>query len=320
MTLALGIDGGGTRTRCLILDERGNVAGFGSAGASKPDAVSVDTGAENIRLAAEVAARSCGGLAAVDTVFAGMGGIASEDDIAVIAAMIDRIGLRKNIPIGIDYDVRIALAGGLGGAPGIGLIVGTGSSCYGRNAAGDSWRSGGWGFIFDDVGSGFYLGLQGCIAVIRAYDGRAPQTTLTEPLLHAADLRRITDLMHWAYHPALNISKIAALAPLVLQVAETDPVAYAIVGRGCDELCAMIGAVARKLSFFGDIPIAAAGSVVENSTLTRKLLMEALQVRVPGAYLAPLIAPPVVGAAFLALQQLGVMLSADHLATLEVDA
>ncbi len=319
MTLALGIDGGGTRTRCLILNDAGEIVGFGVAGASKPDAVDVEIGTQNLRQAAQQAALACGGLAAIDTVFAGMGGIASNDDIAVIAGMIDQIGLRSGIPIGVDYDVRIALAGGLGGVPGIGLIVGTGSSCYGRNAAGESWRSGGWGFIFDDAGSGFYLGLQGCIAVIRAYDGRAPQTALTDPLLQAAGLQSVTDMMHWAYHPSLNIGKIAALAPIVLQVAETDPVAYDIVAKGCDELCTMIAAVAQKLGFSGEVPVAAAGSVIENNHLSRTLLTESLAQRVPGAYLALLVAPPVVGAAFLALQQVGITLSSDQLAALEID-
>src|SRR5258707_2657827 len=152
VTLALGVDAGGTRTRCIVLDERGSVRGTAVSGASKPDAVDFDLGRANLQQALLAACQDCGGSEAIDSIFLGMGSVFSEADQQVIGQMLDGVALRPDVPIGIDHDIRIALAGGTAGQPGIALIVGTGSSSYGRNSAGDSWRSGGWGYLIDDLG------------------------------------------------------------------------------------------------------------------------------------------------------------------------
>ncbi len=160
MTLAGGVDGGGTQTRCLVIDEHGNIIGIGVSGPSKPDAADPEAGRTHLHQAILSASQHCGGPQALDTLFVGMGGVVSEADRQVVYHMLDGLTLKPGILIGIDHDIRIALAGGTAGQPGIALIVGTGSSCYGYNAVGESWRCGGWGYILDDVGSAFYLGQQ----------------------------------------------------------------------------------------------------------------------------------------------------------------
>src|SRR5260221_8322336 len=147
MTIALGVDGGGTQTRCLVIDEQAKILGFGVGGASKPDAVEFELGRTNLQQAILKACEGFGGPAAVDTVFLGMGGVVSDADSQVIRQMLAGLPFRPGIPIGIDHDIRIALAGGTAGKPGIALIVGTGSSSFGRNSARQSWRSGGLGLL-----------------------------------------------------------------------------------------------------------------------------------------------------------------------------
>src|SRR5262249_32856921 len=149
MSLAMGIDGGGTQTRCLVIDDHAKVLGLGLSGASKPDAVEPAIGQVHLHQAIHTACQTLGGPAKIDTAFVGLGGVVSNADVEIVRQMLDGLPLRRNIPIGIDHDIRIALAGGTGGEPGIALIVGTGSSCYGRNAQGESKRTGGWGYILD---------------------------------------------------------------------------------------------------------------------------------------------------------------------------
>jgi len=303
MVLAAGVDGGGTQTRCLVIDEYG-VVGLGVSGASKPDAADPETGRTHLHQAIRSASQHCGGPEALDTLFIGMGGVVSDMDRQVVSHMLDGLSLKPGIPIGIDHDIRIALAGGTAGQPGIALIVGTGSSCYGRNAAGESWRCGGWGYILDDLGSGFYLGQQAIMAVVRAYDGRGPQTALTELILDALDLHDINEVMHRIYHPRLDHTGIAALAPHVVAHAESDPVAHAIIEQGCAALAVMVKTTSHRLQLPGDTLVIPVGSLATASQVFHQMLDQAIRRELPQAQIIPPIAPPVAGAAFLALQQL----------------
>jgi glucosamine kinase len=317
MTLAMGVDGGGTQTRCLVIDECARVVGIGVGGASKPDAVDPAIGRVNLQQAILTACEPRGGPASIDTVFLGMGGVVSEADVEVVHRMLDGLALRPGIPIGVDHDVRIALAGGTAGKAGIALIVGTGSSCYGRNAAGESWRSGGWGFIIDDFGSGFYLGQQALTAVIKAFDGRGPETALTAPIMEALDIHDMNELVHRIYYPRLNHSGIAALAPVVAAIALRDPVARLIIDRGCAELALMVAATTRKLHLPADVTVIPVGSLATESELVRRELERAIVKVLPKAQIRTPVAPPVAGAALLALQQAGITLENEVFAGLQ---
>ncbi len=316
MTVALGIDGGGTHTRCLVLDENGTVIGVGAGGASKPDAVDSETGRANLHTAVLEACQSVGGAAALDSIFAGMGGVVSAGDVQVVRSLLEGLGFRREIPISIDHDIRIALAGGLAGKPGIALIVGTGTSCYGRNAAGISWRAGGWGYIIDDFGGGFYLGQHGLMAAVRAVDRRGPDTALVSALLEALGLDDMNAIMHRIYHPRLDYAAIAGLAPVVLRLAEKDPSARLIVERGCEELGHMVMVTARQLDLEGDVPVVASGGLVDSSPFYRTVLEKALKRALRETHLLQPIVSPVVGAALLALEQVGITLSEIQLAQL----
>lgn len=320
MVLALGVDGGGTQTRCVVLNDRGQVLGSGVSGASKPDAVEASVGKQHLHEAIQMACAGIGGIERIDTAFLGIGGANSDVDRRVVLDMLDGLGLRPGIPLGVDLDIVIALAGGTAGQPGITLIVGTGSSCYGRNAAGESWRSGGWGYIVDDYGSGFFLGQQALEAVIRAADGRGQPTALTEPCMATLGITDINTIMHRIYYPKLDFTGIAALAPLVVEVAERDSVARAIVERGCAELALMVSTVAGKLRLPDDVLVIPVGSLGTINAYYRRALEDAIDRVLPGARVRPPIAPPVIGAAFLALQQIGVTLPEESLRAISSQA
>lgn len=318
MVLALGVDGGGTQTRCVVLDNQGSVVGVGISGPSKPDAVEPVLGSQNLQEAIRIACQSCGGPGAIDSVFIGMGGVISPADVQVVLGMLDGLDLRPSIPIGVEVDIRVALAGATAGQPGIALIVGTGSSCYGRNAAGDAWRSGGWGYIIDDYGSGFYLGQKALEAVVRAADGRNVATALTEPCMEALGITDLNELMHRIYYPRLDHTGIAALAPIVVQCAEHDATALEIIKQGCDELALMVAVTMEKLSLGDDVVVVPVGSLGTVNQFYRQELENAIHKRLPQARIRQPIAPAVIGAAFLALQQLGITLSEAELAALDV--
>jgi len=67
-------------------------------------------------------------------------------------------------------DMVIALEAAFGSGPGVIAISGTGSIVYGRDAAGQTARAGGWGFAVSDEGSGQWIGRRAVSVILRAHD------------------------------------------------------------------------------------------------------------------------------------------------------
>jgi len=300
----LGIDGGGTKTRVAILDETGHLLATGTSGPSNYNDVGENVTQENIGRAVE-AARQAADLPAppFDAVFLGMASVVSPQDRQVIRNMAEALNLAPAELIGVDHDCRIALAGGLTGRPGIVQIAGTGASTYGRNAAGEAWRSGGWGPLLADEGSGYWLGIQAMIAAVRSYDGRLPHTPLEERVLAELGLSDMNEIMHRLYVEGRPRAEIARLGPLVIAVAGAgDPYALALIQQGSEEMADCVLAVARRLGLDkGPSELALVGGVFQGGDVVLDPFTKAIHARLPQCRLTPAELPPVLGAGILAL-------------------
>src|SRR5690606_18783722 len=95
----------------------------------------------------------------------GIAGVDRPDDAAVVQGIMKRIGYKARVLV--VNDALVALEAGAPGQPGIVIISGTGSICYGRNADGMAARSGGWGYVLGDEGSGYWIGRAALRAVLR---------------------------------------------------------------------------------------------------------------------------------------------------------
>jgi glucosamine kinase len=299
--LILGIDGGGSHTRAAIVDGYGRLCGFGTAGPSNYQAVGIGVAAQNVAAAVAGAwAQAGGAVGPADAAFLGMAGVVSDDDRHALGEVARLLNLAKRV--GIDHDIRIALAGGLAGAPGIALIAGTGSSCYGRRGDGTAWRSGGWGHLVDDAGGGYWLGLQALTAITRAYDGRAEATSLAAPIMERLAISNMDAVLQLTCDNDGAKSEIAALAPLVLRTAVYgDRVARGIVARGADELARMVEAVMLRLAWDGTAPVILSGGLTTD-TYYHESIRRALERRAPAAELTQPALPPVFGATLLAME------------------
>lgn len=301
----LGVDGGGTKTHVAIVDSSGQICGTGQAGPSNYDDVGVDVAQANIGQAV-AAARQVAGLKNVpfSAVFLGMAGVVSPQDRAAIYGIAQNLNLAAPNAIGIDHDCRIALAGGLSGRPGIVQIAGTGSSCYGRNSAGEDWRAGGWGHLISDEGSGYWFGLQAMRMAVGAFDGRVEATPLTEQVRRRLDLDHMNDIMHHLYVVGMSRAEIAALAPLVIEAARAgDLVSLRLIQEGTQDLADCILAVARRLGLaHGPSELALVGGLFQAGDIFVQPLKEAVWERLPGCKISLAELPPVLGACLLALE------------------
>ncbi len=302
----LGIDGGGTKTQAAICDETGRVLGVGLSGASGIDSAGAEAAAVSIA-AAIAAARAQAGLAAAPfaAAFFGMAGVVSAADQAVVHGIARSLALGDAVQV--DHDIRIALAGGLAGRPGIALIAGTGSSCFGINAAGERWQAGGWGHLISDEGSSYWLGWNAIRLAAGACDGRWA-TALRAPVLRQLGIDDSADLHQRLYTQGISKQEIAGFAPLVVAAASAgDLPAQQLIGQGMDELAQMAAAVARQLGW-QDAPCAVTltGGLWRAGEAVLAPFRHALAARLPQATVVMPALPPVLGACVLALQGAGV--------------
>jgi N-acetylglucosamine kinase-like BadF-type ATPase len=148
----------------------------------------------------------------------------------------------------VTHDALIALSGATAGQPGLIAIAGTGSMAFGRNSSGKMARAGGWGYMFGDEGSAFYITRQALRAALRSEEGWGPATSLRSVLLQATGAFDINQLLHLFYTPEFPRPRIAALAKLIDEAAESgDATAQTILNEAAQQLAILLAAVRVQL-------------------------------------------------------------------------
>jgi N-acetylglucosamine kinase-like BadF-type ATPase len=240
----LGIDAGGTKTVGYLASEDGTVLAEARGGGANLQ-VAGEQGAETV-LRAVMEQALDGTAAPLDAICLGMAGADRETDGRVVRGILRRIGGQARTLV--VNDALLALVAGVKDAPGIVIICGTGSIVYGRSGRGVAARSGGWGHLLGDEGSGYWIGLRALRAVARAADGRGPATGLTGRLQAHFGVQRPSDLIPAVYDRKLALPAVGALSGHVeAERAAGDPVAAAILEEAADELLAAASAVTARL-------------------------------------------------------------------------
>jgi len=301
----LGIDGGGSKTLALVAAVDGEVLGRGEAGPSNYQVTGLEAALASLEDAAEAALVSAG-RDRTDLVAAcvGLAGVARPTDRKRLAAWAEHFLPR--VPVMIANDAQLVMAAGTLHGWGVAVICGTGSIALGRSPDGRSARAGGWGYLLGDEGSGYAIGLACLRAVLRAYDGRGPQTELTRLVLARYGLDDPSGLVARTYEGAAAPASVAALAALVEAAGLAgDAVARGILRDAGSELALAARAVIQQLALAGPVPCGLAGGVIVKGTALRAAFVEAAAAL--GCDLAPvtLVSEPARGAVILALGQIG---------------
>jgi N-acetylglucosamine kinase-like BadF-type ATPase len=244
--LFLGVDGGQSSTTALIGDETGHVLGAGRGGPCNH--IGAAEGAAKLRRAVEECVGKACEQAHLDprqiryeAACFGMSG--GPDDKESLLSQI--------LPTGkliVTHDGLIALSGATAGEPGIIVIAGTGSFAFGRNAAGQAARAGGWGYIFGDEGSGFDITRQALRAALRCEEGWGPPTALREVILQASGARDANDALHRFYTREYPRSRVASFSRLVDEAAILgDRVAIDILNNAAQQLASLTASIRGQL-------------------------------------------------------------------------
>jgi N-acetylglucosamine kinase-like BadF-type ATPase len=298
VAIFLGIDGGGSKTSCLIGDET-SILGSGSAAGSNL----VRVGETQAREALATAIRQACAVAQVvpsqiQRVCVGLAGAARPEIRDRVLQIVSEL-----IPGDVEVvgDIVIVLQAAFSDGPGVIVIAGTGSIAYGRNSEGDTARAGGWGFAISDEGSGHWIGRSFVAAAIRACDeGEDQNPRALESLMKSWRLETREQLV-----PAANATPppdFAALFPMVLSLADSgDPIAREVLIQAGTELAKLAGTVIRRLfPQSNSVPVAMSGGVFGSSALVRQVFYNNLRSAHPEAAINPSVIEPVRGALELA--------------------
>ena len=312
MRVLLGIEGGGTKTTCVVGDETGRLLGAGQGGSSNYLTVGIARMKTSIAESQHEAVGMLDFEASPQTAYAGLAGVGLSDPPPSV-----RLAVKE--ATGADYvfvtsDSYIAYYGAFVGQPGVILISGTGSIAMGIGEDGELARAGGWGHILGDEGSAYHLGLEGIRAVIRSYDRIVPDTSLTKISLDFFRIQRVEDLVKVFYLEGIERADLAAFSEKVVEAATSgDEVAVGVVDAGCEALRSTVEALIGRLRLTNP-KLALCGGVFEGSEWFRRRFAEKLGGEVETV--KPL-HRPVVGAFILALMSTGIELTSEVIHNIE---
>jgi N-acetylglucosamine kinase-like BadF-type ATPase len=315
----LGVDGGGSKTRFLLIDDSGRVIAEHTDG----PAYHLEIGLSGLRelLArgiAEVLKR--GALGPEDVTFAFLGLPAYGEDRAILSAL--DAAPQIVLPAGryrCGNDVICGWAGALAAADGINVVAGTGSIAYGEYR-GRQARAGGWGELFSDEGSAYWLAREGLRVFSRMSDGRAPRGALYRLVRKYFGLEDDLELCAAIYgKSAAQRSQFAQLSRLVADAAQAgDAEARALFARAAVELVDMVDAIRAELLVPEDFALAVScsGGLFALEDLLLAPFAAALAARSPHYRLVPPQLSPEAGAAVLAAKLHGTPLDERAIAAL----
>jgi N-acetylglucosamine kinase-like BadF-type ATPase len=302
-----GIDAGGTGTRCAVADEQGVVLGIGEGGPGN----ALISGQDRALLALRAAIAGAWGTHAPQPIahlHLSIAGTLVPDGAEDLAARCST-----------SNDTAGAFAGALVHGPGIIIIAGTGSACYGEAGDGRTALIGGWGPLIGDEGSAYTIGRVALARLTWAVDGRLPHSPLTTLLIDRLGVSDRVSLQRRLYDPPVPREWVASLAGVVdVVAAQGDAQAIAIVRQAGVDLGQAVGDLACILDLQATpVRVSTIGGVFRAGRFLLGAFEERLGQVVPAAQVVPARFPAVIGALLLAYRAEGVSIDEPLLARLE---
>jgi len=223
MRMFLGLDGGGTKTAALILNENGVELGSGAGGpgniANNSDRALRKSLSEAVSGALDAACLP--GTTHFASVCAGVAGYSATQRLEAFETLLGAEVAAESHRCEPDYVV--AYWGATHGEPGIVVIAGTGAVVYARNAEGQDHKEDGLGYLLGDRGSGFNLGLRVLRYTLEKMKAGA-QDPLAKAVLEHTGAKSENEIIQWLYGE-FSPPRVASLSPVVGELAESGDAA-----------------------------------------------------------------------------------------------
>lgn len=306
MEYYISFDAGGTKLDAVLFDGTGRVLSAARAGGTNH---SSGTAAARLANIAE----------GVDRLFAGAG-----ESVPAIAAVYGHAfgewqdytdAIERHCPCGEFVRCGEGSLGVLscGETDGVMVLSGTGSNTfYVRN--GETVRtSGGWGYAFDDLGSGYDIGRAAMQHVRRVVDHGLATTPLFVTVTDHFGTNDMDALIHAIYADRAPARVLASLVPAVERAADMgDPTARSILRNAGEALAAEAAQLIRVTGAPDGLPVCLAGGVLDACPPVREAFEAALRQEHPSVRFARLRMPPVFGGLLYHFVHVGQPITAER--------
>lgn len=300
MDYIIGVDGGGTKTEAVAYDLEDNKIGSGSAGPANL-ALNFDGATKNIEHALSCCmhnveiqgnGRKCQGI------YLGIAGIEVGDNVKRLESQIESAFPCKAVAL---HDAQLAHIAILQGKDGIITIAGTGSVSFGRYKE-KTDRTGGWGHILGDEGSGYWIALEAMRVMTVERDAGLEESLLSKAILKhldVADVDGVKEFVHFA-----GKVEMAAVAPVVAALAaDGEPLSMEILDRAGSELALMTRRLYTKLGIAEPVIVGISGGILCNVDRVQEKFRACLQKDLVGVEILTEIISPTRGACYLHRQR-----------------
>lgn len=297
MTYRLGIDGGGTKTLGVLINEKGDVLGRKETGPSNFLSVGLEEAVINIQTVVYELCREHNLDLADVKIGIGLAGIGREADKKIMTEALRG----RNFNFVLDSDAYIALMAATEGQDGLAVIAGTGSIAYGRKGEVQT-RTGGWGYLLGDEGSGYYIGKRAMFEACRSYDGRSIPSKLTEVVWDYFACDNQDDFVHLIYEQPPIRQQVAGLTRKVAELAkkEKDTLAILILKDAALELALSATTLAKKLGLDKtEFPLGLIGGVFKAGEYILEHFEKKVLESCPKAKISPCLHEPAIGAVLM---------------------
>jgi len=264
--IAVGVDAGGSKT-AVTYSLDGVCKGIWYGGSANPSVHGSERVGDTIAKTIELALDG----ALPNAIFVGAAGAGRESVANEVRSALESRFTAAIVEV--RDDAYIALRAAVPEGDGTVIIAGTGAIAYAeRNGAG--FRSGGYGYLFGDAGSGFGIGAAAVDRLLRAYDGRAPRDAFAQEIETALGVRSLNETLQKVYASEAPPRMLAELAPLVIDSAgRGDRTASKIVQQAAAELASLVkGAISAAGLTAAAAPVAFSGGLLAASSLLTFLL------------------------------------------------
>ncbi len=303
MKYYIGLDGGGTKTKCVLTDENFQSIYECTGGASNFLIQGTEKVSETLyNLIKETITASNLSEDKIESVLLGTTGAGRVADANSLRDSFVKYSENKNSNFKnffVESDARIALEGAFSGNPGSILIAGTGSIMFGKDRAGNIHRVGGCGRFIGDEGSGYSIGRKGLIAVSKHLDGRDNLTLLTKFLREEFNIDDLPALITKIYKENFDI---ASVTPFVIKAANAgDKACLKILEDESDELILHVKSM-KELLKEEKLRLSLIGSTITTENIYAQFFKEKINT-LGSVILQEPDFPPAIGAAIMAKNQ-----------------
>lgn len=267
-----GVDGGGTKTEIVLVDESGTELARQTTTTSNSAVIGHDRAIETLQQLIESTAAMAGIELPLDGLWCGLSGSDRPEDHVKLEPPLAKL----THALTLTNDAELAI-GALPNRIGVAMVSGTGSIAIGRNAEGIHKRASGWGHVFGDYGSGYDVARKGLYQYSAFVDGYGPETSLLDRFTEHYNLSDPYSIINRIYDPQTSKGDVARLSRIVVAEAEAgDEVSRQILRDVAADLATYADAVARRLELGSTLDLALVGGMLTHVGIFRQHVLDNL--------------------------------------------